>query len=943
MSSPDDKRSRLEAQVSDEVDTAEQRPAESTSLFTEDEHAELDTLVNDQLEVINNKTLRALKLGLVDVHPYYRLFAASIVGTVCKYSKNRLRAGFVLDGHINNHPKFPPKELADMLEEDLDFFTAVLSAATIGQFKDIRDYDFLHSKSSASAPGSSPEVTAPEKIAVENSRSAKFFLKILQNYQADTLRLYYARFVTITQSSGTGKSRMIDEAGKEVILIPVNLSVAKPYPPSDPSIREWLIRSVAETAEVMYFRALALLYGLFTQTQICLEELAKSLLNESAHDGASTRRRLQRLASKLRDYFMKGMTFGEHGLNRRTFHKAVKDLAEEFFNSKAPLKGKPISPTQVGEADRVLKAASNLSAFIDPNRVLSDLAPTILLCFDESHDLIGPPACIACGKEVPMWAIFLSTAGKFHLFAPDRPMDPSERINTDELKTYDPITETGFDEFAERVVSGGPQSTLSSIASTHHMAHLGRALFAARFDEGSPSVRKSIVSFARAKLLGYFEGHEPGTMPDAAKLACLAVRLGLDFRAASSQGAEAQRVQVERHMRIALFASASDLRMVTTSSSEPLLAEASCITMRASKDWTAADSLRKHFRSSEISLGDRGEFAVALLALLARDAAVAQNSNAVQETTTLQQDGAQRVITVTGFLKALLETSDGELVAQPPTSYRESDTAFHSLEDTFEDGKIWFNHFVRVDDYDVINQEFLWRLISRGAAVICATNQRGIDLLIPILIGDVLRKESVTAILIQVKNDKSYTEKPARWLFDAMDPFRVGLFSKGVVPLPVIRMVFAVASKESAVNYLQRGYIPRLQETVPGRAVPAPGLKTSFTAYDIWCSGITSRTFRAISPDQDVIYEDILLRARSLANPYTPMEKPSVFEKERGDMRRAMNPGVAALSQHHQRYIDDTQDSSVDVILDDSIPETQQEQFIEEQKSASATRVYRSW
>ncbi len=71
-------------------------------------------------------------------------------------------------------------------------------------------------------------------LAVENSwkidfkgDSAKFFLKMLQNYQADTLRLYYARFVTITQSSGTGKSRMIDEAGKEVILIPVNLSVAK--------------------------------------------------------------------------------------------------------------------------------------------------------------------------------------------------------------------------------------------------------------------------------------------------------------------------------------------------------------------------------------------------------------------------------------------------------------------------------------------------------------------------------------------------------------------------------------------------------------------------------------------------------------------------------------------------------------------------------------------
>ncbi len=113
-------------------------------------------------------------------------------------------------------------------------------------------------------------------------------------------------------------------------------------------------------------------------------------------------------------------------------------------------------------------------------------------------------------------------------------------------------------------------------------------------------------------------------------------------------------------------------------------------------------------------------------------------------------------------------------------------------------------------------------------------------------------------------------------------------------------MVFDVASKEPAVDYLQRGTLPRLKETEP---VPAPGLKTSFAAYDIRCSGITSRTFRVISPDQDDIYEDILRRARSHANPYTPMERPSDFEVERGDMRRAMNPGVSALSQHHRRYV----------------------------------------
>ncbi len=70
-------------------------------------------------------------------------------------------------------------------------------------------------------------------LAVEKSwqndfrgNAAKSLLTILQNYRRDSGQ-FYARYVNIIQSSGTGKSRMTDEAGKDVILIPVNLSGAK--------------------------------------------------------------------------------------------------------------------------------------------------------------------------------------------------------------------------------------------------------------------------------------------------------------------------------------------------------------------------------------------------------------------------------------------------------------------------------------------------------------------------------------------------------------------------------------------------------------------------------------------------------------------------------------------------------------------------------------------
>ena len=42
----------------------------------------------------------------------------------------------------------------------------------------------------------------------------------------------YARYASITQSSGTGKSRMVDELAKKMFCIPMNLSatVGSAYP-----------------------------------------------------------------------------------------------------------------------------------------------------------------------------------------------------------------------------------------------------------------------------------------------------------------------------------------------------------------------------------------------------------------------------------------------------------------------------------------------------------------------------------------------------------------------------------------------------------------------------------------------------------------------------------------------------------------------------------------
>ena len=78
-------------------------------------------------------------------------------------------------------------------------------------------------------------------------------------------------------------------------------------------------------------------------------------------------------------------------------------------------------------------------------------------------------------RKLAIFSVFLSTAGKFHLFSRDVRLEPSNRISTLDLELFSPITEVGFDEFAIKV---NPTSgfLLAEVASTYRMAHLGRYL-----------------------------------------------------------------------------------------------------------------------------------------------------------------------------------------------------------------------------------------------------------------------------------------------------------------------------------------------------------------------------------------------------------------------------------------------------------------------------------
>jgi hypothetical protein len=139
----------------------------------------------------------------------------------------------------------------------------------------------------------------------------------------------------------------------------------------------------------------------------------------------------------------------------------------------------------------VNKAGELLCKFIDPTGVLdSDKGsrwPLAILAFDESHILTDNPKdrnwtlfseLRRTLREIvdwPIFSLFLSTAGSFHLFSPDIKSDHSSRVTNAVLLPLNPISEISFDDLA--YPAQNDTVSLDRVVQMDWMSHLGRPLY----------------------------------------------------------------------------------------------------------------------------------------------------------------------------------------------------------------------------------------------------------------------------------------------------------------------------------------------------------------------------------------------------------------------------------------------------------------------------------
>jgi hypothetical protein len=150
------------------------------------------------------------------------------------------------------------------------------------------------------------------------------------------------------------------------------------------------------------------------------------------------------------------------------------------------------SPGRYESGNRgVEKAGKLLCRFVDPHGLLDSSngprRPLVVFAFDEAHTLTDNPSNMPWNffselrrilrqiHDLPIFSLFLSTAGRFNLFSPDIRSDPSNRIRDANSRPLDPISEISFDDLAYPA----PTDTvnLDRVVQTDWISHLGRPLY----------------------------------------------------------------------------------------------------------------------------------------------------------------------------------------------------------------------------------------------------------------------------------------------------------------------------------------------------------------------------------------------------------------------------------------------------------------------------------
>ncbi|KAG8740435.1 hypothetical protein FRC10_004326 [Ceratobasidium sp. 414] len=678
--------------------------------------------------------------------------------------------------------------------------------------------------------------------------------------------------ISVIQSSGMGKSRMVEEAGNIMFTIPINIRENLPpgiktYPPSDGVFRQYFEDRKSRTDEQQQADYAVLLRVLFEHATKLVEEQFQG------HTGED-------LALRFANYLKQGRDEATVGENRRQFldnvaHEAAR-VSSKLFSLSATIEaleqlraGSEMGETLESLATSLQASCRRLINVIHPERPAD--ANACFVYFDEAHTLTPPVEIPASRRKnvypaiqpgmpadknpnrtqyqnlglvlstlvkEPIAFIFISTNSRLETFASTAANHPSAG-GVDGSEQIPPFTELPFDVFESKTMP----LTLDNLCTTEAIVGLGRAMWKTQH-EIYPN--GNIIRFAIDKLsaCGLREHKFDST------LAALGIRIGITFQETNPDGHAAQSRLVETHMRVVYSIPRHREYMHTGSPSEPILAEAAAYYLKLDNS-----TAQLYDRDSTAQLGPKNlsiacqegllewekgrELYGRLLVTTAHDIAV-RDYFATTDRPPFDQPFYHHPIPLLGFLRALFHSDYHDLVlgALPISNSDGGDT----LQQAFSDSFVFFSHFAPAGDLEMLSAFGLSTALVRGAAIQAKACQTSIDAVIPVHMGPrtaPISEKTTSAINLQFRNRTK-----------ALDCWVDRSILGSNKAKPAISIIFEFGCPEPGV------IVDRRLHPASGKRETEPGWDDHH--YQIVAYGHSPTVFAAVAPDSEAQINNIL-------------------------------------------------------------------------------------
>jgi hypothetical protein len=267
----------------------------------------------------------------------------------------------------------------------------------------------------------------------------------------------------------------------------------------------------------------------------------------------------------------------------------------------------------------------------------------------------------------------------------------------------------------------------------------------------------------REKLCGRRWPPEVPAVLNESSIAVLSARLLLDLSPAASDTQQYEEELVRNHLQMLYSVHQNRQTMVTGSSPEPLIAEASAQIMHHRITHNRNDNaymdlwglLEKFVEHGLAAQGAIGELIGRALSISAMDCAI----HALPEID-VRQLTYQSPVLVTAYYKALLTDEAWDTLRQSTPANRaqlSEDSATRTFEHAFSDAYFHFSHYARANDSSPMCDKYAWANWLRGSAVICQLSQELSDRMTPIYFPSLgpVSPQAMSANLDQDKTGQS--------------------------------------------------------------------------------------------------------------------------------------------------------------------------------------------